>query len=594
MNVLRPIVELFGIAWREGSTRLSFAVPLMLAQWAALPLSARALQALTDSVVAGDMRGATTQAVLVAALVIASLTAGHFAHIFYFELGDLILLRLQRELIELSNGSAGLEHHERPDYADKLQVLREELSRTGSNVLGALLGSLGLGVALVITGLLLGLLNPWLLLLPLAAIPPLLLGRRAESVLAQAREAAAQPNRRARHLFILATDAGPAKELRVCGLENEIRTRHAAAWAEASRLLWRGELHALGARIAGQVVFAVAYVGAVLLVVRGALAGQRSVGDVILVITLAAQVNHQVNAAVNLHQELQRIAKTLADVGWIRDLVKRQRPIPTDIAPPTVVVTGITFDNVAFGYPGSERKVLEGVNLCLPAGSTVALVGENGAGKSTLVKLLCGFYEVSDGAIRLDGVDLRRFPLPAWRARIAAGFQDFVKFEFVAREVVGLGHLPEILSEGAVRAALRRASSEDLLDGLGDGLETVLGKSNPTGIELSLGQWQKLALGRAMMRESPLLLVLDEPTSALDAQTEHLLFEQYAANARRVGKRTGAITILVSHRFSTVRMADQILVMAGRRVSEAGTHDELMDRRGLYAELYALQARAYQ
>jgi ATP-binding cassette, subfamily B, bacterial len=594
MSALRGAAALVGIAWREDPKRLSCALPLMLLQSVALPLSAGALGVLTDAAMAGDVAGATFAAFAVAALVVASLTAGHFAHIFYFELGDLIMLRLQCELIELSNGSVGLEHHERPEYADKLQVLREEVGRAGSNALGALFGSIGLGVAVVITGLLLGMLNPWLLLLPLAAIPPLLLGRRAEAARASAREAAAPESQLARHLLLLATDAGPAKELRACGLEREIRSRHARIWGNLSQTIWRGELRAAALLVAGQLVFATAYVGATLLVVWDSIEGRRSVGDVILAITLAAQVNQQVTTAVTLHQELQRIARTLSGIDWIRALVTAQPTAIVEAAPPEAIVRGLAFENVHFGYPGAGRDVLEGVNLRFPAGSTVALVGENGAGKSTLVKLLCGFYTASSGSITLDGVDIRRFPQHSWRERIAAGFQDFVKFEFLAREAVGVGHLPDIGSDEAVLRALRRARAEDLLDRTAKGLDTELGKSNPNGTELSGGQWQKLALGRTMMRATPLLLVLDEPTSALDARAEHLLFERYAANAKRVGQRSGAITVLVSHRFSTVRMADQIVVMAGKGVSEVGSHDELMRRGGLYAELYTLQARAYQ
>ena len=230
----------------------------------------------------------------------------------------------------------------------------------------------------------------------------------------------------------------------------------------------------------------------------------------------------------------------------------------------------------------------------LPAGSTVAVVGENGAGKTTLVKLLCRFYDATAGTVRVDGVDLRDIDTDEWRTRIAAGFQDFSRFELLARENVGVGNLPDIESQTAVLAGLRRARAEGVLDRLDDGLETQLGTSHTDGAQLSGGQWQKLALGRAMMREAPLLLVLDEPTSALDAQAEHELFEQYAVNARRVGGLTGAITLLVSHRFSTVRMADLILVVADGRVTESGSHDELVALGGLYAELFDLQAAAYR
>jgi ATP-binding cassette subfamily B protein len=210
------------------------------------------------------------------------------------------------------------------------------------------------------------------------------------------------------------------------------------------------------------------------------------------------------------------------------------------------------------------------------------------------VKLLCRFYDPTDGTIRVDGVDLRRIDPARWRERLSAGFQDFAKFELIARETVGVGALWSIDDEDAVRAALARASADGVVDTLPNGFDTQLGKSFGGGAELSGGQWQKLALGRAMMRPAPVLLVLDEPTAALDAQTEHALFERYVGAARRSAAATGAITVLVSHRFSTVRMADTIVVIDGARVAEFGTHDELLAARGLYAELYELQARAYR
>lgn len=193
----------------------------------------------------------------------------------------------------------------------------------------------------------------------------------------------------------------------------------------------------------------------------------------------------------------------------------------------------------------------------------------------------------------MDGIDVRRMPIEDWRERISAGFQDFAKYEFAAQHVVGLGSQPDIDSAPAVEGALGRARAEDVLKRLPQGLATLVGKSYDGGTDLSGGQWQKLALGRAMMRENPLLFLLDEPTSALDAQAEHNLFQQYALGARRVAQRTGAITVLVSHRFSTVRMADTILVMGGNRIAEAGTHAELMALGGLYADLYSLQAQQY-
>ena len=279
---------------------------------------------------------------------------------------------------------------------------------------------------------------------------------------------------------------------------------------------------------------------------------------------------------------------------WAAALVARDEPPAPDLAVPDRIRHGIRLRDVSFTYPGTDREILGAVDLFLPAGSTVAIVGENGAGKTTLVKLLCRFYEPTTGTLEVDGSDLRRLPLDSWRSRIAAGFQDFVRFEFLARENVGVGELASIDSVEAVTAALERARATDVVLRLENGLDTPLGISHRDGAQLSGGQWQKLALGRAMMRETPLLLVLDEPTAALDAEAEHVLFERYAEGARRAALRNGGITVLVSHRFSTVQMADLILVVEGGSVSEIGTHDQLIGTGGLYAELYGLQAAAYR
>jgi len=229
----------------------------------------------------------------------------------------------------------------------------------------------------------------------------------------------------------------------------------------------------------------------------------------------------------------------------------------------------------------------------LPAGGTVALVGEYGAGKTTMLKRRWGLYRPTRGQISVDGVDLRRIPVELWRGRIATGFQDFIRYEFRVRHAVGVGSLDQVSSPDAVTSALERAHGADLLDHLKNGLETQLGMSYNDGQELSGGQWQKIALGRALMRRAPLLLVLDEPTSALDAEAEHALFERYASQVKQTARTTGGITVLVTHRFSTVRMADLIVVIADGRIAEYGDHGTLIARGGRYAELFDLHARAY-
>jgi ATP-binding cassette subfamily B protein len=248
--------------------------------------------------------------------------------------------------------------------------------------------------------------------------------------------------------------------------------------------------------------------------------------------------------------------------------------------------------------------VLDDVNLMLPAGAVVAVVGENGAGKTTLVKLIAKMYEPKSGSIFVDDTPLARVRADEWRARLAGAFQDFFRFEFKARQTVGVGDVPRLDDAPAVMAAVGRAGADEVIVKLRAGLETQLGPTWPDGVDVSFGQWQKLALARGFMRDGPLVLVLDEPTAALDAETEHALFERYAAAARggshaaRDGSAArdgnGRVTILVSHRFSTVRMADLIVVLDGARVVEVGSHEELMARRGPYSELYGIQAAAYR
>jgi ATP-binding cassette subfamily B protein len=264
-----------------------------------------------------------------------------------------------------------------------------------------------------------------------------------------------------------------------------------------------------------------------------------------------------------------------------------------DLPVPTTLVRGIRLDHVSFAYPGTSRLVLDDVSLMLPAGSVVAIVGENGAGKTTLVKLITKMYEPSSGSIFVDDTPLSRIRAAEWRSRLAGAFQDFFRFEFRARHTVGLGDVPRLDDEPAVVAAVDRAGAGDVVARLMSGLDTQLGSTWPSGVEVSFGQWQKLALARGFMRDEPLLLILDEPTAALDAETEHALFERYSA-AARPSKTAGRITILVSHRFSTVRMADLIVVLDGSRLVEVGTHEALMSRNGQYAELYGIQAAAYR
>ena len=404
-----------------------------------------------------------------------------------------------------------------------------------------------------------------------------------------AQERGAQSSRLGRHLFTTATTAPPGKEVRVLGIGDRLVVERREAWERwygpvASARWGSAAWHSLA-----WAIFGGGYVGAVVFVATRA---GSTPGSVLLVLAAGSRLSAYVSATVG---EIGFLRGVWMDgsrrLAWLEDYAA-SLVATADRSVPEAVATGIRLDRVSFTYPGTSRLVLDEISLTLPAGTVVAIVGENGAGKTTLVKLLAKMYEPTSGAIDVDGTPLARMRAEEWRARLAGAFQDFFRFEFLARQAVGLGEVARIDDEAAVMKALDRAGAADVLARLPSGLDTQLGQTWPGGVELSFGQWQKLALARGFMREHPLLLVLDEPTAALDAETEHALFERYAAAARDRGE-DGRITVLVSHRFSTVRMAGLIVVLDGAKLVEVGTHDELMAKGGQYSQLYTIQASAY-
>jgi ATP-binding cassette subfamily B protein len=346
-------------------------------------------------------------------------------------------------------------------------------------------------------------------------------------------------------------------------------------------------------------VFGAGYVGAIVFVTKTL---HQPAGQVLLVLAAGSRLSAYIGATVGEIGFLRGFwLEGSRRLAWLEDYAAGLSE-HADAPVPERLTKGIRLENVSFSYPGIAKRVLENVSLELAPGTVVAIVGENGAGKSTLVKLLCRMYLPDEGRILVDGSDLARMPVEEWRSRVAGAFQDFFRFEFKAGHSVGVGDVPRIDHKPAVAAAIDRAGAGDVIEGLPAWLETQLGPTWPAGVEVSFGQWQKLALARGFMRDHPLLLVLDEPTAALDAETEHALFERYADAARAsrsphaagVGNTDGRITILVSHRFSTVRMADLIVVLDGARVVEVGTHEALLAKMGSYAELYEIQAAAYR
>jgi ATP-binding cassette subfamily B protein len=427
--------------------------------------------------------------------------------------------------------------------------------------------------------------HPALALLAVFALPTVLTSTWRPGVERAAEEQGAGANRLARHLFDLATTAPPGKEVRVTRIGPRLVAERRAAWERWYRPVAAARTGSAVWQAFGWAVFGAAYVAAVVFVASVLAAPP---GSVLLVLAAGSRLSAYIGATVG---EIGFLRGVWLDgsrrLAWLEDYAATlaegaDAPVPKGLA------EGIRFEHVSFAYPGTDRLVLEDVDLHLAPGSVVAIVGENGAGKTTLVKLLCRLYRPKSGRILVDGMDLARMPADEWRSRLSGAFQDFFRFELKAGHTVGIGDLPLLDDTAAVTAAVGRAGATDVVDQLAAGLETQLGPTWPSGVEISFGQWQKLALARGFMRERPLLLVLDEPTAALDAETEHALFERYATAG------SAAITLLVSHRFSTVRMADQIVVLDGAHVVESGTHEALLAKGGQYAELYRIQAAAYR
>ncbi len=502
---------------------------------------------------------------------------------------DKVTIALESHVARLQASVATIAHQERPDYLDRLSMLRNQVFVL-DHMYMSLFTTCGWILRLGVTVALLMSIHWALVLLAVFAIPTALTSTWRPAVERAAHERGAKFGRLARHLFTTATTATPGKEVRVTGIGQRLMTERRAAWERwhgpVASARWRSALwHSLA-----WAVFGGAYVGAVVFVSVGLRA---SAGDVLLVLAAGARLSAYIGATVGEIGFLRGIWMNGAQrLAWLEDYAAALLA-SADQAVPARLARGIRFEHVSFAYPGTDRLVLNDVNLDLPAGAVVAVVGENGAGKSTLVKLLAKLYEPTAGRIVIDGVELARLSADEWRARLAGAFQDFFRFEFRARHSVGVGDVPRLDDEPAVVTAVGRAGADDVVGRLAAGLETQLGPTWPGGVEVSFGQWQKLALARGFMRDRPLLLVLDEPTAALDAETEHALFERYAAAAQG-DNVDGRITILVSHRFSTVRMADLIVVLDGARVAEVGSHDELMARGGAYAELYGIQAAAYR
>jgi ATP-binding cassette, subfamily B, bacterial len=539
---------------------------------------------LIDGALAGDSGRVFLGAALVAVLftlgwllAVVSGTEGSL-------LTDRVSLALGERIARLVGTLPTLEHFERPELLARVEQVTEN-RRTLAGAPRQIIGLAGQALRAVVMIVLLATIYPPVLVVPAFALAPGLSDRWAGRVRSRADERLAEDRRLLGDLFGLATSASEARELRTLGMAEALAARHAELAERVRRRSVRAAVVSAVVEAAGWVVFAAAVIAAIVVLVLRAAHAHATPGDVVMAVTLLRRAQTQISRSTDTAGTFTTSLATARALVWLEDFARARRARGTAI-PAARLALGIRVEGLTFAY--GDEPVLGPLDLSLPAGATVALVGENGAGKTTLVKLLCGLHRPTAGRIVVDGVDLAELDAAAWRARIGAAFQDYVRFAFLLRESVGVGDLPRLEDSEAVHGALVRAGARGGLP-----LDTRIGGRYTGGRELSGGQWQRIALARGLMRPAPLLVVLDEPSASLDAPSEAALFDRYAAAARDAAAAQGTITLLVSHRFSTVRAADLIVVLERGRVCEIGGHEALLAADGVYAELFRLQARAY-
>lgn len=429
--------------------------------------------------------------------------------------------------------------------------------------------------------------NPWLILLLFLAVLPAFLGETHFNERSYSLSRSWTPERRELdYLRYIGASDETAKEIKIFGLADFVSERFRVVADKyylanrnlaIKRALWGSGLSSIG-------VFA--YYGAYVFIIIQTVGGILTVGTLTFLAGSFKRMRDMMQMIMRRFSSITESALYLQDLFDFFDL-KPQAAIgehPKSI--PAQIQSGFTFENVGFKYYGSERWSLRNVSFHLKKGEKLALVGENGAGKTTLVKLLARLYEPTEGRILLDGVDIREYDLAAYRRATGVIFQDYVRFQMNVNDNIAIGQINEIENVPKIELSAEKSLANQVVSKLPDGFQQMLGKRFKNGVELSGGEWQKIALARAYMRDAQ-LLILDEPTSALDARAEHEVFVRFSELIE------GKSAVLISHRFSTVRMADRILFLENGQMKELGSHEELIAQDGKYAELFHLQAKGY-
>jgi len=430
--------------------------------------------------------------------------------------------------------------------------------------------------------------SPWLLLLLIAGILPAFLGESHFAFLGYARNFRQTPIRRELdYLRVLGGSREAAKELKLFGLKDFLIQR----FTRLSDQIYDENVNLSRRRlIAGSLLSMIGtagYYSAYVYVIWRTVSGELSIG------TLTFLTGAIVQASSNIQQVFSTLSSIADQALFLTDLLAFFEMQPTirskdhALPAPRPITRGFEFRNVSFRYPGTSRMVLNGLSVTLRAGERVALVGENGEGKTTLVKLMTRLYDPVEGQVLLDGIDLREYNLEDLYREIGVIFQDFMRYEMTARANIAVGQVSEIDNTALLRTAAHKSMADQIIDRLPKDYEQMLGRRFETGVDLSGGEWQKVALARAYLRDAQ-VLILDEPTAALDARSEFEVFQRFAELT------TGKTALFISHRFSTVRMAQRILVLENGRIAEDGSHDELFTLGGRYAEMFEMQAASYR
>lgn len=501
------------------------------------------------------------------------------------DIADAVELLLIDDLLDWTTSPATIEHLQDPVFLDRLSVVVRRSNGLGHAAISAvaLVSSV---VSVMVSLTVLGRIHPALVALALCAIPPILLAGRAGDLYLLAVDKNAHLLRLDEQLSAISVGAGPLKEILTTGSGARLDERARALWDEMAG----HELYARGLAVIytslGWLIYGVGAGAAVWWAIVLRQDGRATIGDVAVVAGLGVFLAAQIMNVLGFRVQAIDAMRVIDHYGWLRDRTAR---LPKASGPVSKIDEALVLDGIEYTYPGRDTPTLSDVSITIPAGTVLGIVGVNGAGKSTLAKILTGLIEPTSGRLTVDGQPVATGALSA---ATTGTFQDYAHLELLARESVGVADLERALDDAELTEAAKAGGADAVIDRLADGWQTQLGTAFD-GTELSKGQWQRLALARGLFKSDPTVLVLDEPTAALDPQSEHDIFAAFAERARALGLRNGAITVLVSHRFSTVTMTDLIIVLDGGRVVETGSHDELMAVGGIYRELFDAQARGY-